>query len=103
MILDKNLQQKYFGRFGDQKFLEHQIWPRIQQHDSVAHDSFHCQTSVGKNRSQPWPTQRLESNNQQINLFVGCYRPCSSHDKRLMIHQCPLECRPKEHQDWIKC
>ncbi|CAF1052299.1 unnamed protein product [Didymodactylos carnosus] len=95
-ILDRNLISRYGGR-GDQTFLSDQIWPRIQN-DVIAHDSFLCQTSYGKN-SHPFPTRRPPFN--QTNCFIGCVRPCCGTSKP--FSECPIACRPKNHADWTAC
>ena len=97
-ILDRSLVVQYGGR-GDQKFLTDQVWPHIQD-QVIAHDSFLCETSYGKN-SRPWPTRRPHPFNN-THCFVGCTRPCCNPLK-LPFGDCPLACRPKNHTDWNFC
>jgi hypothetical protein len=97
-ILDRSLIIHFGGR-GDQRFLTENVWPHIQD-DVIAHDSFLCQTSYGKN-SRPWPTRRPHPSNDTA-CFVGCVRPCC-HPSKPFSTQCPLACRPKNHTDWTMC
>lgn len=97
-ILDRSLIGRYHG-VDDQTFLKDYIWPRIQN-DLLAHDSFLCETSYGRN-SRPWPTRRPLISNDR-NCFVGCVRPCCRLLKYPFEH-CPLSCRPRNHSDWNFC
>jgi hypothetical protein len=97
-ILDRAVVVQFGGR-GDQRFLSDIIWPHIQNY-VIAHDSFLCRESYGKN-SQPWPTRRPPLTND-TNCFVGCVRPCCNAGKH-PFGECPMECRPKNHTDWTFC
>lgn len=96
-IHNQALIRKYGGR-ADQTFLSDQIWPYAKS-DIIVHDSFLCKTSYGQ-IPIPFPSQRLSMNDS--GCFVGCLRPCCS-DGKLPFGECPKECRPKDHQDWIYC
>jgi hypothetical protein len=96
-ILDRSLVSRYGGR-GDQTFLTDHVWPHIQD-DLIAHDSYLCTTSYGKN-SRPWPTRRPLLN--YTDCFVGCVRPCCTPLK-YPFGECPIACRPKNHTDWTMC
>jgi hypothetical protein len=96
-ILDRTLVSRY-GRRGDQTFLEHHVWPHIQD-DLIAHDSHLCTTWYGKN-SRAWPTRRPLLN--ESGCFVGCVRPCCPPIK-YPFGECPLACRPKNHPEWTMC
>jgi hypothetical protein len=96
-ILDRTLVSRY-GRRGDQTFLEHHVWPHIQD-DLIAHDSHLCKTWYGKN-SRAWPTRRPLLN--ESGCFVGCVRPCCPPIK-YPFGECPLACRPKNHPEWTMC
>ena len=97
-ILDRSVITRYGGR-GDQSFLGEHIWPHIQN-DLIAHDSYLCKKPYGTN-SRPWPTRRPPLNDSGV-CFVGCVRPCCPFNK-FPLGECPLECRPKDHPDWIMC
>eukprot|EP00111_Clytia_hemisphaerica_P022297 TCONS_00065539-protein len=72
----------------DQKVLETELWTRLNQ-NVLQHDSFYCEHFAG---SKPFPTQRND-------FYVGCVRDCSVKD----VKECPVSCRPKNHQDWTYC
>ena len=89
------LTKEYLGK-GDQPFLLKELWPLVKN-DSLIHDSFNCQRFV--DNSQPFPTRRPSVKGHDI--FVGCVKPCSG--KQYIFGECPVECRPKNHKDWIYC
>jgi hypothetical protein len=95
-ILNRTLVRRY-GKRGDQNFLADYVWPHIQN-DVIAHDSYLCTTSYGKN-SQPWPSRRPPLND--TGPFVGCVRPCWVI--KFPLGECPIACRPKNHTDWTMC
>ena len=79
----------------DQDFLNDYFYP-FAIHRATIHDSFLCTKFFA---SQPWPTKR------QGDCFVGCIH-CECNDLKKEIKafgNCPLECRPKNHTDWIYC
>ena len=63
----------------------------------MAHDSFHCENERLKNASVikmfPFPIQR----NGKYTVGGGPNR--GKRD----LYDCPIACRPPDHQDWIKC
>ena len=77
--------------FDDQKVLANYIWPKLKN-DVIQHDSYTCKRYPG---SIPFPTQRYK------NEFVGCISHACSNG--IKDEKCPVECRPKDHQDWIYC
>jgi hypothetical protein len=88
------------GRYtgdGDQQFLEDYVWPKVNN-NSLAFDSFYCAKFGGR----PFPSQR-----QIGNFHLGCRRPCCYEriDSKTceIVPICPVECRPKDHQDWNFC
>ena len=101
LILDKiynrSFVEKYVG-LGDQVFLNEHVWP-IAKLSAISHDSFLCRHDYG-NRPEPFPTQRSSPNG--TNCFVGCIRPCCTQEI-LRFGPCPIECRPKNHTDWLYC
>ena len=65
-------------------------WAKI---NAIFHNSYHCQKYP--NYTTPWPTQRkMEANN-----FVGAAAIWGAKTH----FECPIACRPKNHQDWIYC
>lgn len=96
-IHNKALIKKYDAK-NDQTFLANEIWPHVKS-DAIAHDSFLCKTSYG-HKSVPFPTQRQFTNDSDC--FIGCVRPCCRNGVK-PFGECPIECRPKDHQDWIYC
>jgi hypothetical protein len=92
-LLSPDVAQCYAGE-GDQTFLEDYIWPRATMYNKMTleYDSFLC----GKfPNSRPFPTRK-----KSPTLFVGCRRPNCTRDEH---PECPMECRPPDHQDWIWC
>lgn len=87
--------QKY-AKAHDQEFLSTEVWPLIR-HDVLMHDSHLCEKFQPEAR--PFPTQRPPLD--QINLFVGCVKPC--HRYHDIFGPCPSSCRPPEHPDWVYC
>jgi hypothetical protein len=53
-----------------------------------------------EHQTEPFPTQRPSAN--VTNCFVGCARPCCGTGK-ITFGQCPKECRPKDHPEWLYC
>jgi hypothetical protein len=93
LINDKKLKAQYFGDKGnDQFFLVAHVYKNIKDR-SIIHDSYLC----GFYRdSEPFPTQRIGF------CHVGLRNENCTNDSN-PVSKCPLECRPKDHQDWEKC
>ena len=85
----------------DQTALKLMVWP-VAQKDMVAHDSYFCQYFASE-FNRPWPTQRISGPNftapENLN-FVGSKGEAIGLDNHW---ECPLECRPKNHSDWLLC
>ena len=83
----------------DQHLLARLVWP-YAKNDSVIHDSYTCRmTRLRGTDIRPFPTKRL----QRRHNFVGD-RSSSKGEITVKKHgACPVQCRPKEHQDWIIC
>ena len=96
-IHDRAIVKKYGGR-GDQTFLTREVWPQAKA-SAIVHDSFLCVPGYG-HKTDPFPTQRPSAN--QTNCFVGCVRPCCGQDK-MPFGECPKQCRPPDHPEWIYC
>lgn len=75
----------------DQPLINSIFW-RDLENDSIQHDAYTCKYF---NNSKPFPTKRDEM------TFIGC----PSHDcvGKVTIKECPVECRPNEHQEWVYC
>jgi hypothetical protein len=96
-IHNRELVARYGGIF-DQEFLTYHVWP-LAKSSAIAHDSFLCKGGYG-HKPKPFPTQRPPAN--KTNCFVGCVRPCCGRGK-MPFGECPKECRPKDHPEWIYC
>ena len=99
-IFDSDLFYKDHNSKGpDQDILRMYIWPWARNF-SMAHDSYFCKKYASeKMLSRAFPTERKD---ERFN-FVGCK---IQEDCRLYFNyrtECPPECRPKHHPDWIFC
>ena len=94
-LQNATLMKEYVGK-GDQPFLLRELWPLVEN-DSISHDSFHCQRFA--DNAKPFPTKRPSIKENYV--FVGCVKPCSR--KQFAFGTCPIECRPKNHLEWIYC
>ena len=70
--------------------------------DTLAHDSYSCGRYASK-YNRPFPTRRETGHGFRECVqdnFVGSNGGslCLGKSK-----QCPVECRPMDHQDWIMC
>ncbi|CAF1096515.1 unnamed protein product [Rotaria sordida] len=92
-LLSPDVVKCYKGK-GDQNFLEDYIWPHAIMYDKMTleFDSFFCKKYPN---SRPFPTRK-----ESPTLFIGCRRPNCTKDKH---PECPKECRPANHPDWIWC
>lgn len=74
----------------DQNVLQNYLWPEVKN-DVIQHDAYLCNMFPG---SIPFPSKR--SSNRE---FVGCpIHNCTNGAK-----ECPKQCRPEYHQDWLFC
>ena len=96
-IHDRQLITNYRGA-ADQTFLADYLWS-YTKFQALVHDSFHCLRNYGP-KPEPFPTQRPSAN--ETNCFVGCVRSCCGKGK-MPFGECPKECRPKDHPEWIYC
>ncbi len=64
---------------------------------SMQHDSYHCQTYT---HAKAFPTKREKG----VNNFVGSIN-VKLKDKMKFVKkfECPWDCRPQFHKDWIYC
>jgi hypothetical protein len=85
---------EFYQNIGDQNFLADIVWKSVKD-NALIFDSYSCQTLGGR----PFLSQRPKGN-----CYLGCIRPCCENDnKNTTLKPCPIECRPKEHLDWIYC
>jgi len=76
----------------DQVLLRNLIYNDLKDY-SLQHDSYLCKRFP---LSVPYPTRR------EGGFFLGA--PVSRYDLgSSMEFECPVECRPKDHQDWLYC
>lgn len=115
--------QKYNGngqtpKGNDQFFLTHYVWGLIK-HDSTIHDSYTCRHFT---ESKPFPTRR------RLPDYIGSFTllpnmsscPVEYHQaaargqaqnmtywsdviRPRKVDECPIRCRPADHQDWTTC
>lgn len=79
----------------DQIFLE-DFYRRFVEVNMTAHDSFHCARFP---QSRPFPKQR-----PVYYCHVGGYGCCGPLFLNASFpHECPYECRPTEHKEWVFC
>ena len=94
-ILLKNISIRYNSnnkspKGADQYFLTSHVYGLIKS-DSIVHDSYLCQSYGGS----AFPTKR------NGNCFIG--NPFDCNMTASSFFQCPPQCRPKNHQDWLYC
>jgi hypothetical protein len=99
-IIDKSKAKQYISGQGfccgaDQGFLSSEVWPEASRNSTV-HDSYLC-NAFGKSR--PYPTKRPT----ETYCYVSCNLCCNTTQIADKMKECPVQCRPKEHQDWIYC
>ncbi len=95
-IIDQNIAKQYNSRpinskGQDQFFLSSYVYQKIKK-NSVIHDSYLC---LMYNDSEPFPTKRVG------NCFVGGENALSCINET--FKDCPVQCRPQNHQDWNTC
>ena len=94
VIIDKSISANFNANLQspkgqDQFFLTQYVYPSLRQ-NSIIHDSYLCMAYGG----DAFPTKR------QGNCYVGSPSDCNA---TAIFIECPLKCRPKEHQDWKEC
>jgi len=82
-------ERKAYGP--DQGFLKRYIWP-WGKWSSLSHDSYSCMQFP---RTSPFPSRRKEGENNFIAAVVEA--------KDILRQECPVGCRPPDHQDWLWC
>ena len=84
----------------DQVLLREYIWDDLASLHSMTHASYHCKSFSGSN-IQAFTVQRPKTV-----CFVGCSKCCDPKKYKTtwpVEWECPLECRPKNHSDWLYC
>ena len=95
LILNRELALKYNQnslKGQDQYFLADKIYPLIRD-NSIIHDSYLCNSYKD---SEPFPTKR------KGNCFVA-FNELQCNETSSQFYECPRNCRPKEHLDWLNC
>ncbi|XP_042855242.1 uncharacterized protein LOC122242092 isoform X2 [Penaeus japonicus] len=81
----------------DQKLLKAVVWP-VARTSVLNHESFTCKKWRREHGpAVPFPTQRVEG----TYCGWGTYKVAEA--KLVAKSECPVECRPKDHQDWTRC
>lgn len=88
-------EQHAHEKQADQIFLNERFRRHIER-NLTAHDSFHC-SRFGLSRA--FPKQR-----PVFYCHVGGYGCCGPEFSNSSFpHECPYECRPPDHKEWIFC
>ena len=75
----------------DQNLLTKYVWPWVKN-QAVSHDSYLCKKYPN---TRPFPTRRPKGPNNFVASVV--------YENYSLTQECPKECRPKHHQDWLTC
>ena len=106
LLVDREISYNYKRnnkRGMDQAYPIRYIFPFIRE-VTMTHDSYFCMTREYKTgEKRPFSVRRDGA------CWIGLYRvgryvteyDCKTGNATLF--KCPVECRPKEHQDWIHC
>ena len=73
------------------EFYYRYVWPWAKN-NQISHDSYTCQKYP---KTRPYPTKRLKGPNNFVASVVF-----ENHE---LTKECPVKCRPKNHQDWKNC
>ena len=97
-IIDPYMKQwmKYYANVkqADQIFLRTYVWGLVKKNVTI-HDSFNCDSLGG----MPFPTQR-----SSYYCHVGGYGCCGPEFLNSSFpHECPYNCRPRDHKEWVFC
>lgn len=94
-----DLLRERWQKGSDQSALSYVISPRASK-DSLIHDSYFCKTMFIKGKTVPFPTQRLSGPNFTIPNEPNFVGNVGTYGEAKV---CPVDCRPKDHQDWMLC
>ena len=78
----------------DRLVLDRYFAPHVTENSSTIHDSYSCAKLGGS----AWPNKRPFGY-----CYVGCRECCQGAEKEEFDFECPAECRPSDHPDWIFC
>ena len=96
-IFDPRIAKQYNKEINkkdkDQEFLRNKVYNMIKT-SSLIHDSYCCKLYRD---SEPFPTQR------KGRCFIGGSGNQFNCENNSTFTPCPLECRPKDHTNWIYC
>lgn len=73
----------------DQYFLSAHVYQYLRDRATI-HDSYTCRSFPG---SKPFPTKRNVIDHIGSVTYLNTTR----------VDECPIECRPPDHKDWIYC
>ena len=76
-----------------QSTFENNVWDVVRA-NVTQHDSYRCHSDDYRMAHAPFPSERGKRSE-----YVGCKRPCLTDE----VPTCPVECRPRDHQDWDYC
>ncbi|XP_047493352.1 uncharacterized protein LOC125041958 [Penaeus chinensis] len=79
----------------DNEMLRILLWP-IMKEDVLNHDSFTC-SDPNHGASVPFPTRRVG------NEYCGWGLSKAVPALEVNTTECPYECRPDDHKDWVSC
>ncbi len=99
MLIDKEISKRYNSDLSspkgwDQFFLRENVYPLIRS-NSIIQDSYLC---MMYRDSIPFPTKR-----RGICFSAAGWRDYECFNQTSDYFICPVECRPKDHQDWNYC
>ncbi|XP_064088228.1 uncharacterized protein LOC135202672 isoform X1 [Macrobrachium nipponense] len=77
----------------DQPVMGRRLWP-IASMNITPHDAYSCR-SFGKNK--PFPSKRVNF------TYIGEKSYMKAFKRPKTFWECPVYCRPKDHQDWKYC
>merc|ERR1711963_201623 len=81
----------------DQTILQRFVWPLVSKY-TLAHDSHLCK-KYKDSETKAFPTERM----QGVGNFVGSVIETGGSMSFTEEFECPKDCRPPDHQDWIYC
>ena len=94
-IINRGISSKYNNdqispKGADQKFLNDYVYNYLKS-NSIIHDSYLCKKYGGS----AYPSKR------RGNCFIG--NPYFCNASADTFYECPIECRPMIHKDWLMC
>ena len=95
-LLNKDLVSAYNRMKGfriDEVFITQEIYTSIQK-SLMIHDSYGC---MKNHNSRPFPSKRKGG------CYVGRHYDPYYKCEDIFFFECPIECRPNNHSNWINC